>query len=75
MTHCQSPDHHADTHLDVGKALILGQHGTSQRDETVRQREAENEDEIDAHAEGADHLGVVAGGAHCHAEVRLKKQV
>ena len=71
----QAPDDHADAHLDVGEALILREQRARQRDQAVRQRQAEHDHVLDVHAERADHLRVVAGGLHRRAEVRAEEHV
>ena len=42
MTLARPQHDHADAHLHVGEALILGEQRAAQRDEAVRQRETEN---------------------------------
>jgi hypothetical protein len=71
----QPPDDHTDSHLHVGEALILGEQGARERHEPVRQRQAHHDHVADVDAEGADHLCVVAGGAHGGAQVRAEEHV
>ena len=71
----QAPDHHADAHLHVGEALVLRQQRAGQRDQAVGERQAEHDHVVDVHAERADHLRVVAGGAHRRAEVGAEEEV
>ena len=71
----QSPHHHADAHLHVGEALILRQQRAGERDQAVRQRQAEHDHVVDVDAERADHLRVVAGGLHGGAEVGAEEQI
>ena len=66
----EAPHHHADAHLHVGEALVLRQQRAGERDEAVRQRQAEHDHVVHVDAERADHLRVVAGRLHRRAEVR-----
>src|SRR3954454_21057168 len=70
----QSPHNHADAHLHIGESLVLREERAGECDQSVRDAEPEDDHVLDADAERADHLFVVARRAHRAAEVRVEEE-
>src|SRR5205085_7300742 len=69
------PYHHADSHLHVGKPLVLREQCAGEGSKPIGHREAENHHVADVDAERADHLAVVARRAHRGAEIGAQERV
>ena len=53
----QAPHHHADAHLHVGEALVLREQGAGERDQAVRERQAEDDHVADVRRRGRGSSG------------------
>ena len=70
----ESGDDHAEAHLDVREALVLGEQGARESDEAVRRDQPDDDGATHRHAEGAGHLRVVARGSEREAEAGPEEQ-
>lgn len=60
----QADDDSAGTHTHVGKAVALGNEGAGKGDQTVRDKQSENDHDVGVDALRTGHLRVAAGGTN-----------
>jgi len=66
---------HADTHLDIGKSLVLRQQRPRQSNQSVGGRNAQHGHGFNVRSERADHLSIVAGRPHRGAKICAKEKI